>query len=92
MQVSGVARKMLGTFTERETRIGFVQLEKGASFTFGLEPAAEILFLQEGALTYNGTHHPTWSAFATAAGDGPETLVAAEDSELFYVKLSTFDA
>jgi len=87
---SGVARKLLGAFTEREVRIGFVQVDKGATFTVGTEPAAEILFLQHGAVSINGEAHAERSAFATAATDGPERLTAIDDSELFYLKLPTF--
>jgi hypothetical protein len=87
---SGVAHKWLGSFSEREVRIGFVGLDKGASLNFGTEPAGEMMFLQEGALSHNGTDHPTRTCFATAAGDAPETLTAIEDSELFYLKLPTF--
>jgi hypothetical protein len=86
----GVGRKLLGTFTEREVRVGLIQLDRGASFTFGLEPAGEMLFLQAGAVAHDGVEHETRTAFATAAGDGSETVTASEDSELFYLKLPTF--
>jgi hypothetical protein len=86
----GVAHKRLGTFTERDVKIGFVQIDRGATFTFGREPAAEILFLQQGSVAAHGTEHATLTAFATAAADGPETVTATEDAEFFYVKLPTF--
>ena len=87
----GVARKLLGAFSEREIRIACVELDKGASLSFGNEPAAEIAFLEEGALTHNGTTHGAHSGFATTADEHPQTLVAAEDSRLLYLKLPTFD-
>jgi hypothetical protein len=87
---SGVAHKTLGVFTERELRIGFIQLDKGASFSFGEQPAPEALFVTQGAIGFNGTVHPRLSAFGTTAEEEPHTLTADEDSELYYLKLPTF--
>jgi hypothetical protein len=86
----GVSRRNLGTFTEREVRIAFVRLEKGASLSLGTEPSAELMFLKEGQISHDGQVHEKLSAFGSAAGDGTETLTATEPSELLYVKLPTF--
>ena len=86
----GVTRKPLGTFSERDTRLGFVRLEKGASIPLGTEPSPEILFLKQGSISHNGEVHAPLTAFATATHDGPEPLTAEEDSELLYIKLPTF--
>jgi hypothetical protein len=86
----GVARKDLGTFTERDVRVAFIKMEKGASLPLGEEPSVEILVLTTGSVSYNGRTHPPLTAFGTDPGDEPETLVADETSELLYMKLPTF--
>jgi len=86
----GIARRRLGTFTERKVRIEFLRIAKGASLTFATENSDEILFLKEGILSHNGERHEKLSAFGSAADDRPEMLTAVEPAELFYVKLPTF--
>jgi hypothetical protein len=86
----GVARKMLGEFTERDVRIGFFSLEEGAELTFGTERASEIAFINKGAISYDGKIHPRLTAFGTEAADNPEVLLATEPTELLYMKLPTF--
>ena len=60
----GVARKWLGTFTERETRIGFIRIEKGATFNAGMIDRSELLFLSKGTVTCRNKSYPLHSAFA----------------------------
>lgn len=86
----GVARKNLGSFTERDTRYGFVQMEKGATLKFGTEKAPEILFLKEGVLTHENTQYIKRTAFSTEENESPVELKAVEPSELVYIKLPTF--
>jgi hypothetical protein len=86
----GVQRKWLGTFTERLTRIGFVKLDAGASIQLGNERAPEILWLTDGAITYNDETFKRYAAFGTSADEAPQTLKALEEAEMFYVKLPTF--
>jgi hypothetical protein len=86
----GVATKMLAAFTERTIRVGFIALQKGATLGFGTEPSAEIAFVTRGSIIHDGTIHPRLTAFGTTATETPGTLLAAEDAELFYVKLPTF--
>jgi hypothetical protein len=86
----GVARKYLGTFTEREIRIGFVYLDKGATLRFGTEPSGEALFVKDGAIAYDNQRFDAHAAFGTEAGEAPVELTAIEPSELFYLKLPTF--
>ena len=87
---SGVARKLLGRFSERDIRIDLVRVEKGASLTFGTHKASEILFLKEGALSHEGKDYGDYSAFATEPAEQPTTLRATAPSECLYVKLPTF--
>jgi hypothetical protein len=86
----GVHRRRLGTFTERDVKIGFVRLDEGAALPFGTEPSNEILFLASGAVGHGGDTHPALTAFGSSASEAAETLTALEPSELLYVKLPTF--
>lgn len=86
----GVARKILGAFTERKTRVGFIRMEAGAELKFGGEPAQEIVFVKEGAMTHGGKSYPRLTAFGARAAAAPVTLKAIDPTELYYVKLPTF--
>ena len=86
----GVAWKILGTFTERNVRVGFIRLEKGASLQFGKEKAPEIAFIKEGAVSESGTTYGLHSAMSVQSDEAPVTLKAAEPTELYYMKLPTF--
>jgi hypothetical protein len=86
----GVAWRKLGTFTEREVRIAFVQLEVGATFALGSEPATEIVFVTRGGLSADGQDYPEITAFSTGAAEPVQTLTATAPTVLFYVKLPTF--
>ncbi|GAA5196166.1 hypothetical protein GCM10023322_64480 [Rugosimonospora acidiphila] len=88
--VPGVSHKRLGTFSERDVRIGFIKVDAGASLRFGAERAAEVLFLKEGSVQHDGQAHPRLSAFSSEAAETPETLEALEPTEFFYVKMPTF--
>ena len=87
---AGVARKNLGVFTERDIRIGFVRLEKGASVQLGTQPSPEILFLKEGAVTHDNNSYGQHTAFSTEVEEAPVSLTAIEPSEFVYMKLPTF--
>jgi hypothetical protein len=86
----GVARKIVGTFTERAVRIGFIELDTGAELAFGTEPSPEVLFLKEGRISCNGTVHEQYTAFGTTTEEHAQTLTAVAPSELVYIKLATF--
>lgn len=86
----GVARKILGTFTERRIRVGFIRLDKGAKLPFGTEDAPEIAFVKEGSISHDGTTHGVLSALGTEAEEAPSMLQALEPTELYYIKLPTF--
>lgn len=86
----GIARKNLGSFTERDARFGFVRMEKGATLEFGVEKSPEVLFLMEGAVMHDGHQYEEQTAFATETDESPVLLKAAEPSELVYMKLPTF--
>ena len=37
---NGIARKILGDFTERHSRVGFIRIDKGATYSFGRDASA----------------------------------------------------
>ncbi len=86
----GVARKHLGSFTERDIRVAFIRLEKGASMDFGVEKSNEVMFLKEGAMTHDNTRYENLTAFGTEPEEKPVTLRAVEPCELIYIKMPTF--
>lgn len=86
----GVARKHLGTFTERDIRVAFIRLEKGASMDFGIETSNEVMFLKEGALTHDNTRYEDRTAFGMEPDEQPVSLRAVEPCELVYIKMPTF--
>ncbi|MGO7418399.1 hypothetical protein ACCS64_39845, partial [Rhizobium ruizarguesonis] len=47
----GVSKKLLGTFTERDTKIGFVKVDGGATFNTGTRSQIEVLFMSKGNIT-----------------------------------------
>ena len=86
----GVERKWLGTFTERELRVGFVKLEAQASFTIGEHDAPELLFLHRGSVSCRGSDYPARTAFGTKPKEGPVTITAREPSEFLYCQMPRF--
>ena len=89
-ETPGVWRKRLGTFSERDIKIGFIKIDAGATLSFGTERAAEVLFLKTGSLEHDGTTHGPLSGFGSEADEAPESLHALETTELLYVKMPTF--
>ncbi len=86
----GVSEKLLGTFTERGTRIGFIRIDTKASFVAGLHNAPQLMFLTGGAVECCGRHFPLHSAMSFEAKEGPVKITATEPSELLYVYLPRF--
>lgn len=86
----GVGRKMLGDFTERHVRVGFIRLDKGARLNFGVEPAPEALVVIRGGVSCDGREFGPLSAFGTEADEAAAILTARESSELYYIKLPSF--
>lgn len=83
----GISTKTLGVFTERQTRIGFVRLEAGATLAAGLEPSIQLLFLSEGRVTVEGREHGRHTAFEFLANEGPVAVKALERTEFFQIVL-----
>jgi hypothetical protein len=86
----GVYSKWLGSFTERNTRIGFVKIEAGASFSAGVQSSIELLFLSKGKVNFEGQEYGLHTAFEFEANEGPVPLKAVEETEFFRLVLPTF--
>jgi hypothetical protein len=89
-EVQGVFTKSLGSFTERNTQVGFIRVEAGAAFPAGMQSSIQLLFLVKGQVTLNGKEYGAHSAFEFEANEGPVALKAAADSEFFQIVLPRF--
>jgi hypothetical protein len=86
----GAYLKWLGSFTERNTRIGFVRLDANAVFEGGLQPSIELLFLSKGRVWANGREYGTHAAFEFLPGEGPIPVKARADTEFLRIILPQF--
>ena len=86
----GVQEKWVGTFTERNLRIGFLRLEAGAAYNAGQHPSIEILFQIDGQISANGTNYGPRTGYEFLANEGPIPIQALEPTELFRAVLHTF--
>ena len=83
----GVARKILGTFTERRTTVSFIRLDAGASIDAGGCAGPDLLFLSKGEIECGGSTCALHSAIGLEAGEGPVRIKATQPSELFRMQL-----
>lgn len=86
----GVQTKHLGTFTERETRMGFIRIAKGGTFDTGRCDQLRVLFMSEGSMVINGKTYGPRTAIELLASDPPVQIHASEDTTLFSVHLPKF--
>lgn len=86
----GVSTKWLGSFTERNTRVGFVRIEAGAAFAGGEQPSIELLFLSKGRVALNSREYGPHSAFEFPPHDGPIPIKALAQTELLRIVLPKF--
>ncbi len=86
----GVARKLLGCFTERELTISFIRLDHGAEITLDARHAPELLFLLSGAVTCRDRRVEAQAAFGIEASDGAVTIRAEEPATLYAQSLHKF--
>ena len=87
---SGVYSKSLGTFTERNTRLGFVRLDAGAVYSGGMQPSIELLFLSKGSVSVDGKEYGERAAFEFQKGEGPVAVKAVKPSEFLRIVLPQF--
>lgn len=86
----GVFTKRLGTFTERETNIGFIRIDAGATFNTGLRKAIEVLFMSKGNITVGGKTYGDKTAIELLPTDAAIDIKANEQSLFFSVTLPKF--
>ena len=86
----GVSTKWLGSFTERNTRIGFIRIEAGAAFSAGEQSSIELLFLSKGLASLEGREYGLYSAFEFQPNEGPVRLKAVEPTEFLRIILPKF--
>ncbi|MFZ4288147.1 hypothetical protein [Variovorax sp. HJSM1_2] len=86
----GVATKWLGTFTERQTKVGLTRIDAGASFPAGEADSLELMFLAKGNLIWEGQEYGPHTAFEFLANEGPIALKAKTESEVLRIVLPKF--
>jgi hypothetical protein len=86
----GVYTKWLGSFTERNTRIGFIRVDAEAAFAAGKQPSIELLFLSKGSVSVDAREYGPHTAFEFQANEGPIQIKAVEPSEFLCIVLPQF--
>ena len=86
----GVSTKLLGTFTERGTRLGFVKVAAGATWNTGSRNAIEVLFLSQGRIAMNGKSYGARTGIELMPGDPAVDITAEEDALFFSITLPKF--
>lgn len=89
-EIPGIAHKWLGTFTERETKVGFIRVDEGASLTVEAGRSSRLLFTTEGAFSHDGKPHGQFTAVHVEPGDAPVQLTALKPTEFLYTQLPVF--
>ncbi|HEX4191783.1 MAG TPA: hypothetical protein VHY80_01745, partial [Stellaceae bacterium] len=82
----GVARKLLGSFTERCTRIELLRLDEGARLQAGEADTRLLLFALSGSGEANGERWEQHAAFEIEPGERG-TLAATQPAELLQIAL-----
>jgi quercetin dioxygenase-like cupin family protein len=81
----GVALKWLGTFTERESRIGFVRIDAGATFEAGSLDVDELFYVTQGSVTVDGKICAVETGIGLEPHEGPVKMKATETCELLHI-------
>jgi hypothetical protein len=87
---AGVSVKWLGSFTERNLRIGFLRLEAGGVYQAGQHPSIEILFQINGQVSAGGEKYGPETGYEFLANEGPVPVEAVEPTEFLCIVLHTF--
>ncbi|MPS30191.1 hypothetical protein [Pigmentiphaga sp.] len=87
---TGVFRKDLGSFTERNTGVGFIRLEADATYHDRSRDSIELLFISQGRVEVGGQEYGPHSAFELTPEDGCVRFAAREETEVFRIKLPKF--
>ena len=86
----GVEEKWLGSFTERNLRIGFLRLQAGAVYQAGQHPSIEILFQIDGQVQAGVGKYGPETGYEFLAGEGPVPVEAIEQTTFLRTVLHTF--
>lgn len=86
----GIAHKWLGTFSERETRVGFIRVDEGADLTLEAGRSTRLLFSTKGTFSQDGRDYGQFTAVQVEPGDAPLKLKGSTETELLYVQLPVF--
>lgn len=87
---AGVFVKTLGTFTERNTRIGMLKIEAGATFDTGARDQLEVLFLSKGSIRVNGKTYGDKTGIELLPSDAPAVIKAEAECTFLTVLLPKF--
>ena len=86
----GVSTKLLGTFTERNTRISMIKLDAGATMNTGSRSQIEVLFMGTGKIIVDGKAYGDKTAIELLPSDAPVDIKAEAESVFFAVTLPKF--
>ena len=86
----GVSTKLLGTFTERNTRISMIKLDAGATMNTGSRSQIEVLFMGTGKIIVDGKAYGDKTAIELLPSDAPVDIKADAESVFFAVTLPKF--
>jgi hypothetical protein len=88
--VPGVTTRHLGTFTERNTRLGFIRIAAGATFNSGQRTQIEILFAGSGDFVIDGQQYGPKTGIELLPEDAPVDITAVSETLFFSVLLPKF--
>jgi hypothetical protein len=86
----GVSVKWLGSFTERNMRLGFIRIDPGAVLAAGEQPSIEVLFMTKGQVRLGDRRYGQHSAFEFQPHEGPIALRAEEPTEFLRIVMHQF--
>jgi hypothetical protein len=87
---AGVQEKWVGTFTERNFRLGFLRLDAGAVYQAGQFPSIEILYQIKGEVVAGGKKYGPETGYEFLANEGPVPVEAIEPTEFLRAVLHQF--
>lgn len=89
-ETPGVSTKLLGTFTERGTRISMMKLEAGRTWNTGRRSQIEVLFLSTGRFTAQGASYGEKTGVELMPNDATADITAQQDCTFLVVTLPKF--
>jgi hypothetical protein len=86
----GVSTKLLGTFTERNVRIGCVRIAAGATFATGTRTQIEVMFLSQGNIAVDGRNYGPKTGIELLPSDPAVDIKAIEEALFLTVTLPKY--